>query len=151
MDYQEHEVTPAVSQPGFHLSEQIPCQRQRFALIVDDEDSIRRLGRRMMETMGYGVLTAKDGLEGVEVYRQRRDDIDVVVLDVKMPNLGGGDALRRMREIRPDLAAILTSGYDADSTASEFTADRRCAFLKKPYRLSTLQEAVRELAEQRAG
>src|SRR5262249_10838753 len=83
-----------------------------MALIVDDEQVVRGLARDMLEKMGFCVLTATDGHDGVEVFRTNADRIRLVLLDLMMPRLDGIEAFREMRRIRRDLCALLSSGYN---------------------------------------
>ena len=113
-------------------------------LVADDEETIRGIARAALERAGFAVLTTADGRECVEVFRKRRDEIDVVVLDLTMPVLGGTDALRELHAIRPGVPVILSSGY-TEEDASARTGDEggAVAFVQKPYRPSELVASVR--------
>ena len=116
-------------------------------LLVDDEEVILEVGNDLLEAMGYRVLTAKDGKEAIEVYRKNRDDIDIVVLDMVMPNMGGGEAYDRMKEINPDIRVLLSSGFSIDGEGSEIL-ERGCnGFIQKPFRINDLSEKIREILE----
>jgi CheY-like chemotaxis protein len=132
-----------------------PPQRARGSggrvLVVDDEETVRDIAGGILESAGYGVLTAVDGLEGVETFRQSADDIDCVLLDLTMPRLGGEEALRCMRRIRPDVPVILSSGYSEREAMSAFDDAGPAAFLQKPYRAGQLIDKIREAMETPAG
>ena len=94
---------------------------------------------------GYRVLVAADGKEGVAVYKKNRDEIDIVVLDIVMPNMGGGEAYDRMKEINPDIKVLLSSGYSIDGEATEIL-ERGCdAFIHKPFTMKDLSQAIRKI------
>jgi CheY-like chemotaxis protein len=114
-------------------------------LLVDDEDVILEVGRDLLEAMGYRVLIAKDGEEAIEVYKKNLDEIDIVVLDMVMPNMGGGEAYDRMKEINPDIRALLSSGFSIDGEATEIL-ERGCdGFIQKPFKMKDLSAKVREM------
>ena len=114
-------------------------------LLVDDEEVILKVGQELLEAMGYRVLIARDGKEAVEVYKENRDDIDIVVLDMVMPNMGGGEAYDRMKEINPDVKVLLSSGYSIDGQATEIL-ERGCnAFIQKPFDAKQLFQKIREV------
>jgi CheY-like chemotaxis protein len=117
-------------------------------LVVEDEAPLRRLVRATLEQLGYTVLLAEDGQRGVELFRDNADRIDLVILDLVMPRLGGRDALAQMRRLRPHLRALLVSGYD--NTAERLTSEHLPLppLLTKPYRLDMLGRSVREALDQ---
>jgi len=88
--------------------------------------------------MGFEVMLAHDGIEAVEVFMDNTDIIDMIVLDLTMPRLGGKEALRRIREIKPDIPVLLSSGYSESKVPTE-----SAGFIQKPYTLSGFREALR--------
>ena len=86
--------------------------------MVEDTEQVRKLGVRMLELMGCEVLAAKDGVEGVEIFRERPDEIGFVLCDLTMPRMDGWKTLEALRKIRPDIRVILASGYDEASVMS---------------------------------
>jgi two-component system cell cycle sensor histidine kinase/response regulator CckA len=120
-------------------------------LIADDEPMIRRLASLVLQRSGYTVLEAEDGRRAVEVFARERDRIDLVLLDLTMPQLSGQEAFRQMRLIEPGVKVIFASGYAADVVAGE-EQDLVLGFVKKPYRPDDLVSAVQEaLAKAGAG
>ncbi len=116
-------------------------------LLVDDEEIILEVGKELLEGMGYRVLTAKDGKQAMEVYKKDRDEIDIVVLDMVMPNMGGGEAYDRMKEINPDIKVLLSSGFSIDGEASEIL-ERGCnGFVQKPFTMKELSGKIRDILE----
>ncbi|MGE5648510.1 MAG: ATP-binding protein [Acidobacteriota bacterium] len=115
-------------------------------LMADDEDIILETGKRALEKYGYNVLTAHDGKEAVELFGRQPEAISLVLLDMSMPVMNGEEALRRMREIRPSVAAVVSTGY------SELEAVRRfgnagAAVLMKPYSGVQLADTVKKALE----
>jgi PAS domain S-box-containing protein len=112
-------------------------------LIVDDEETVRAVTARAVERLGFNVLFASDGLEGVETYRAHADEIVCVLLDMTMPRLNGEDAFREIRRIRPDARVILMSGYNEQEATNRFAGKGLAGFLQKPYQLAVLRDALR--------
>ena len=95
--------------------------------------------------MGYRVLVARDGKEGVEVYKKHQDEIDIVVLDIVMPRMGGREAYDLLKEINPDIKVLLASGFTIDGEAAEIL-ERGCdRFIQKPFKMKQLSQAIREV------
>jgi len=111
-------------------------------LLVDDQEPVREVAKEMLETLGYEVITASDGLEGVSRYRDLWREIDLVILDMVMPNMSGGDCFRRMKEISPNARVVLSSGYSMDGSIQDVMNEGILAFIQKPYRLEELSRVV---------
>jgi PAS domain S-box-containing protein len=119
-----------------------------LALAVDDEESVRTLAAAMLDQLGFSVLQAGDGREALQRFRERADEIRVVLLDMTMPHLDGAETFRELRRIRPDVRVILSSGYNRQTATSRFAGKGLAGFIQKPYRLDELREAVRIALEQ---
>jgi two-component system, cell cycle sensor histidine kinase and response regulator CckA len=113
-------------------------------LIVDDEETVRNVARLMLQRFGMTVLTAADGKEGVDVFRQHHAEIDAVLLDMTMPRMSGEDAFRQMRDIRKDVRVVLCSGYNEQDATSRFNGQGLAGFLQKPFELHTLVGKIRQ-------
>ncbi|MCK4467023.1 MAG: PAS domain S-box protein [Desulfobacterales bacterium] len=114
-------------------------------LLVDDEDAVLEVGQEVLKALGYRVLTAGDGKEAVEVYRKNRDKIDIVLLDMVMPNMGGGEAYDRMKEIDPDIKVLLLSGFSVDGKARKIL-ERGCnGFIQKPFSMEELSGKISKI------
>jgi PAS domain S-box-containing protein len=111
-------------------------------LLVDDEKSLRVLGEKMLETLGFNVLMASDGLEAVEIYRQRQKDIDLVLLDLTMPRMDGARAFSKLCKLNPAIRVVLTSGYSEEDVSSRFEGKDLAGVLQKPYTLNKLRELL---------
>ena len=107
-------------------------------LLVDDEPMIIDIGKKMLQTLGYRVYTAQGGREAIEVYRKYKDRIDVVILDMIMPELGGGETYDRLKEINLRIKVILSSGYSINGEASKILGRGCNEFIQKPFTLEQL-------------
>ena len=116
-------------------------------LAVDDEETIRIAAKKILERQGFTVLTAEDGLEALEIFRSRADEIVAVLLDLTMPRLDGEETLRELRRIRPEVRVILSSGYDEEETANRFAGKGLAGFVQKPYGIRPLVEKIRQALE----
>jgi two-component system cell cycle sensor histidine kinase/response regulator CckA len=114
-------------------------------LLVDDEDSVRTLGARMLERIGFQALVASDGQEALELYQVRQEEIVLVLLDLTMPYMDGEEAFRHLRRLDPQVRVVMTSGYTEIEMAPRFTGQRLCGFLQKPYTLEALTQCLREV------
>lgn len=112
-------------------------------LLVDDEESVRIMGIRMLERLGFGVLTAMDGREALDIYRERRAEIALVLLDLTMPDLDGEETFRELRQIDSRVCVVMSSGYTESEIAPRFAGRRLSGFLQKPYTLNALAQCLR--------
>jgi two-component system cell cycle sensor histidine kinase/response regulator CckA len=115
-----------------------------LVLVVDDEESVRGLTRQMMERMGFTVLTAADGREAVELFRKESERIRLVLLDMTMPYLDGGETFREMKRIRTGVPTVLSSGYSERTATNRFGGNGLSAFIQKPYQYQQLLAVVRK-------
>lgn len=114
-------------------------------LIVDDEENVREPTKFMLSRFGFTVLTAEDGLQALEIFRNRSLEINCVLLDMTMPRLSGLETFRMMREIRNDIPVVLTSGFSAEDAFQKFQEPGLAGFLQKPYRLKELRSRLEEI------
>ena len=111
-------------------------------LLVDDEAMILDVGSEMLGRLGYTVLTANSGKEALEVYRREKAAIDLVILDMIMPEMGGGETFDRLRGLDQTVRVILSSGYSINGQATEIL-NRGCSgFIQKPFNLQSLSQKV---------
>ena len=135
-----------ISKP--HRGQEGIVRGQGTVLLVDDEDMVLEIGRALLETMGYQVVTAKDGEEAIRLYESRGSAIDLVLLDVVMPGLGGGEVFDRLKSINPDMKCLLLSGYSIDGEATEIIQRGCDGFIQKPFKLRDLSKSIREILHQ---
>ncbi len=113
-------------------------------LLVEDEKMILKVTTEMLESLGYRVLTAASGREGIRIYKERGSEIDLVILDMIMPGLTGLAAFDRLREINSGARVLLSSGYSINGEAKQIM-DRGCnGFIQKPFRIEELSQKVRQ-------
>ena len=116
---------------------------------MDDEDSIRKLVRMILESRGYTVLDASDGVEGLAVCRNHPGRIDLLLSDIIMPKLDGRALAAGALEMRPDMRVLLMSGYDEDMVFDKSLC-RRTGFLQKPFTPAALEKKLRATLDSRA-
>ncbi|MCP4420111.1 MAG: response regulator [Chloroflexi bacterium] len=119
-------------------SEELPG----LVLVVDDEEPVREAVTDILALEGVQVIAAADGLEGLALYRQRQEDIHLVILDLSMPGMDGEATLKQLREISSDVPVLLSSGYSESEIASRFAELDFVSFLPKPYRRDELVQTV---------
>jgi CheY-like chemotaxis protein len=116
--------------------------RGRVVLVIDDEEDIRVLVRKVLERHGFAVALAPDGRTGEAEYRARRPDIDLVLCDLTMPHQDGGTTFRRLRQFDPSVKVVLMSGFSADEATAGLNGMGLHGFLRKPFRVEELTAAV---------
>jgi PAS domain S-box-containing protein len=120
-------------------------------LLVDDEPMVRDLGNEILRSYGYQVVLACDGLEALEIYESRGADIDLVVLDLLMPNLGGKDTLTRLRKLNPAAKVIICSGYASREIDFQQMMVSGVSLVQKPFKPEELVSAVRQVLDREIG
>ena len=96
----------------------------------------------MLERLGYTVLTAENGRAALEVYTEHQTDIDLVILDMIMPELNGRECFYELRRLNPDVRVLLSSGFTEDISIKEMLNDGACGFVNKPYRMATIAKLM---------
>jgi len=114
-------------------------------LLVDDEQMILEVSRELLDSLGYRVYAAAGGQEAIALYRERKDEIDLVILDMIMPGLTGGETFDRLHEINPDIKVLLASGYSVSGEAEQILARGCNGFLQKPFQIEKLSRKIREV------
>ena len=116
-------------------------------LLIDDEEEVLHVGRKLLERMGHYVFTAASGEEGIELYKKLTDDIDLVILDMIMPGLGGKETFHALRSINPEVKVLLSSGYSLDGQARTLMEKGCNGFIPKPFRAEDLSRAMRQILD----
>jgi DNA-binding NtrC family response regulator len=116
-------------------------------LLIEDNESILDAVEKMLQHFGYIVVTASYGEQAIEIYRSRKDTIDLVILTLNMPGVGGRKCLERLIELKPDLKAIVTSGYTSDANLNIVQNGGNTVFVEKPYQLEELLRIVRDILD----
>jgi two-component system cell cycle sensor histidine kinase/response regulator CckA len=142
---------PAVASAALNGEELSPApdshRGRETILLVDDEEIIRELGIDILEDRGYRVFSASEGREAVRIYRERIRDIDLVILDVMMPGIGGKETYRLLRAINPQVKVLLSSGYSTNGEVGEILKQGVSGFVQKPYREEELAAKIREVLD----
>ena len=125
--------------------DQKALQGTETVLFVDDEEIIIDIGRQILSSLGYQVIMAKSGKEAIEIYRANKNKINMVILDMIMPDIGGSETYDRLKEINPEIKVLLSSGYSIDGQASEIM-NRGCnGFIQKPFNVEQLSRKIRNI------
>jgi len=123
-------------------------------LLVDDEDIVLDVGIEVLKTLGYRVLSARSGPDAIEIYRHKSGEIDMVILDMIMPEMGGGRVFDAMKGINSSVKVLLASGYSLNGQASHILSRGCGGFIQKPFSIIDLSKKIREIlgkpAEKRA-
>ncbi|MGO8879715.1 MAG: PAS domain S-box protein [Desulfomonilaceae bacterium] len=126
-------------------AEPLTINRRKTVLLVEDEAGVRDLAVRRLDILGYDTIVAGDGAEGVHIFRERLNEIDLVMLDFKMPKMNGVEAFEELIRIKPDVKVLLSSGYTEDVVMQSFPGQRPAGVLHKPYNMEALKGALERL------
>ena len=135
----EQVVMPTRAGTGVHL------RGSGTVLVVDDEPEVCEVTKGFLNKIGFDVLLAHDGVQGVEMFRAHRDTLVAVVMDLSMPNLNGPEACDQIRLLRADLPVLLSSGYNEDESMKRYGDNGLSGFLQKPFTCETLELKLREI------
>ena len=138
---------PVASRPAAPRQPSRAAQTCGTILVVDDEAAIRNSAKFLLESLGFAVLTACDGLEAVETFKTMQAEISAVLLDLTMPKMSGAEAFRELRCVRPDVPILVISGYSEEETVQQFQEAELVGFIQKPYRGSELRTKLLEVLE----
>ena len=127
-------------------TDSIACGTETI-LLVDDEDMIIDVSRQLLEKLGYTVLAASNGREAIEIYKNHLNEISLVIIDMIMPDLNGGETYDELKKINPDIKVLLASGYSLDGQAQNII-DRGCnGFIQKPFNINKLSNKIRTVLD----
>jgi PAS domain S-box-containing protein len=141
LDYEE-------TMPEIASKDELPTGNETI-LLVDDEKSIRETNQDILEQFGYNVITAENGEDAIEIFTNKQGEIDLVLLDLIMPGMGGNKCLLELINIKPEVKVIITSGYTASMTIQDTLNCGAAAFISKPMQLHTLVKEVRRVLDQK--
>jgi len=116
-------------------------------LLVDDEELILDVSIEMLRGLGYEVLKAKGGKEAIALYKAHKDEINLVILDMIMPDVDGGKVFDIIKEVNPDVKVLLSSGYSIDGKAEEILSRGCDGFIQKPFNMNTLSGEIRKILD----
>jgi CheY-like chemotaxis protein len=116
-------------------------------MVVDDEESIRLIGTRMLQRLGFEVFVASDGCEALARIREQGDRIRAILLDLTMPRMDGEETFRELQRIRTDIPVVLSSGYTEEDVVQRFAGKAIAGFVHKPYNIENLRTAFKPLVD----
>lgn len=122
-------------------------QGSETVLLVDDEAMILQVGRKILEKMGYQVLIAESGREALGLYEKEKSNIHLVILDMIMPNMGGGEVFDQLRQMNREVKVLLSSGYSIDGQAEKILKRGCSGFIQKPFSITRLSQKIREILD----
>lgn len=131
-----------IPQPGIHTG-------SGTVLLVDDEPYIRLACKPMLAEIGYTVMLADGGVEAVRLFEENKDTIDLVILDMIMPDMDGSETFEELRKIDPEIKVILSSGYSQEELAEDILANGCNGFIQKPFDMNEISEKIKEVLEGR--
>jgi PAS domain S-box-containing protein len=143
---------PALAHPAVSAEpsrDDAPSGGAGLVLLVDDEETVRTVAGAMLEKLGFRVLTARDGVEAVEIFRLQSRNITCVVLDLTMPRMEGEETFRRLRQLRPGVPVVISSGYNEQEVIQRFAGQGLAGFIQKPYDFKCLQETLGKVLQSR--
>ncbi len=124
-----------------------PPRKSETILVVEDEEGVRQLMREFLAGKGYTILEARDGTEAIQLAQQHRGPIHLLMTDVVMPGMSGGDLAQRLASLRPETKVIYVSGYTDDAIVQHGVREEGTVFLQKPFSLDALARTVREVLD----
>lgn len=133
-------------QKAIEVADQI-LEGKGTILLVDDEEMIIDVGTQMLEIFGYNVLEAHSGPEAIEVYRQHQETIDLIILDVIMPEMSGAEVYDQIKALDPEVKVLLSSGYSIDGQAAEMLEKGCDGFIKKPFNMEDLSKKLSKILD----
>lgn len=119
--------------------------RKKTVLLVDDEEAVLEVNKEILKTLDYNILTARNGQEAIKIYSKHKDDIDLVLLDMIMPEMGGGETFDILKTMDPQVRVILLSGYSINGEAKEILKRGCRDFIQKPFSLGQFAEKIRDI------
>ena len=105
------------------------------------------IGKALLERLGYQVIVAESGMEAIQLYELKSNKIDIVILDMIMPVMGGAETYKHLKEINPDIKVLFSSGYNLEDGSSEILNLGSNGFIQKPYKFGKLSQKVRAIID----
>lgn len=135
-DEKQTTTAPAVVEPAKQKTETI--------LLVDDEEPIQEFGKMILEKFGYAVLVANSGERAIDIYKSKNQQIDLVVLDLNMPGMGGQKCLIELVRINPDVKVVVASGFCPHGQLKQLMSKGATCYIQKPYMIEDILKSVRK-------
>ncbi len=118
-----------------------------LVLVIDDEDVIRKIAGEILEQLGYDVVIAEDGIRGIEIYKERKNEIDLVPLDMAMPKLSGKETYIELKKNNPSVRVLMTSGFKFDERVQDALDLGVNGFVQKPYSIKSISREIKKILE----
>jgi two-component system cell cycle sensor histidine kinase/response regulator CckA len=141
-------VHEAVLNPDLSTTIEMEAFGTETLLLVDDEELIRDLGKRILSQRGFTVLTANNGHEALDIYRSNRSSISLVILDLIMPEMGGRECLDELLKIDPNIKVVVSSGFMSNGLTKETVAEKAVGFIDKPFKARRMLRIVRKVLDE---
>jgi two-component system, cell cycle sensor histidine kinase and response regulator CckA len=135
----------ATAQPAYANEHGRQSKGSGTVMVVDDEEDLRFIATELLQSLGYGIITCKDGMEAVECYQRRFKEIDAVIIDLIMPRMGGYDCIIKLKQINPAACILIASGYGLPEETQKIITKGIAGFIQKPYRLEELSQTLNEV------
>ena len=119
----------------------------QLVVLVDDEEAMREIGTEILEAEGYRVATASNGMEAVEIYRKQWKDIALVILDLVMPKMDGGQTYLELKRINSDVKCVFCTGFASDAIITQLLAEENIPAIQKPFRHAEFLQIVQEVLQ----
>ncbi|MBU4067965.1 MAG: response regulator [Proteobacteria bacterium] len=133
----------------FHDEGEVKTGKEEAILLVDDEAIILDVGEEILDALGYRVFLASGGNEAIEIYKENKDKIALVILDMVMPGMGGGETYKALKSINHDIKVMLSSGYNLGGEAAEIMKQGVNDFIQKPFTMTKLSHKIRNILEKK--
>jgi len=121
------------------------ANRQRFVLVIEDEENLRQIIQSVLENEDYKVITAETAREGIDLYKADKQHIEMVILDFNLPDANGLSVLRELQQENPTVKVLLTSGFDVDNSIHEALEAGALQFMRKPFNRQQILDSVRQI------
>ena len=120
-------------------------EQEKTILLIDDEEIVINISEMMLKRLGYNVLKAHSGYEGLQLFEKNKSKIDLIISDLEMPKMNGKEVMDKIREINPEIKVVLSSGALTDADEKNVMNKGFNGFIKKPYNLNTLYKKMAEI------
>jgi len=117
-------------------------EEKRTALIVDDEETVLDIESFMLQRIGFNTLKASNSSEACQLYEDKKEHIDIVVLDMIMPDESGANTYKRLKKLNPDIRVLITSGFEKNGNVDEILNDGQNGFIQKPFKFEELTNNI---------
>ena len=133
------------SKKEFRTKTNFSSEQKKTILLIDDEETVINISEMMLKRLGYSVIKAHNGYDGLKLFKENKSKIDLVISDLEMPKMNGKELMDKLRKIEPQIKIMLSSGALTDADEKNVMNKGFNGFLKKPYNMNTLCEKMAEI------